>query len=211
MTFTMTNRTARRVLPGAVALASLALATACGGSSSTAGKPGAGPGAPNAASASATGASAHNAADVAFATDMIPHHAQAVQMADMALVKATDPEVKTLAAAIKGAQDPEIETMTGWLTDWNAPLPMTGMSMSSGNSMGMMSAGDMAQLDKATGPMFDKIWVQMMTAHHQGALTMAKSELANGQFADAKALAQRIITSQSAEITKMAAIAKRLG
>lgn len=204
MTFNIKHRTARRLVPAAVALAGLALVAGCGGSSS-----GGNHDATNGNSASSS--AAHNAADVAFATDMIPHHAQAVEMADMALAAAVDPEVKTLAQKIKGAQDPEIKTMTGWLTDWKAPVPGTGMGHSmSGRGMGMMSDTDMAALGKASGTDFDKMWVEMMTRHHTGAIEMANTEIKDGQYADAKALAQRIITSQTAEVTKMTAIGKRL-
>ncbi|NEA31283.1 DUF305 domain-containing protein [Streptomyces sp. SID13031] len=60
-----------------------------------------------------------NDADVTFATQMIPHHQQAVQMATMAARKATTAEVKKLSTAIKAAQDPEIKTLSGWLTSMN--------------------------------------------------------------------------------------------
>lgn len=204
MTLKIKHRTARRLVPAAVALAGLSLAAACGGSST-------GGNHDTASGSGASSSAAHNAADVAFATDMIPHHTQAVEMADMALAAAVDPEVKALAQAIKGAQDPEIKTMTGWLTDWKAAVPGTGMGHSmSGGGMGMMSDTDMAALGKATGAAFDKMWVDMMTRHHTGAIEMANTEIKNGQYTDAKALAQRIVTSQTAEVTKMTAIAKRL-
>jgi len=202
MTLTIKHHTARRLVPAAVLLAGLSLTAACGGSSSG--------GNHDAANGSSASSAAHNVADVAFATDMIPHHTQAVEMADMALKAAVDPEVKALAQAIKGAQDPEIKTMTGWLTDWKSPVPGAGMGHSmSGGGMGMMSDADMAALGKATGAEFDKMWVEMMTRHHTGAIQMANTELKDGQFGDAKALAQQIVTSQTAEVTKMAAIAKR--
>lgn len=203
MTFTIKHRTARRLVPAAVLLTGLSLTAACGGSSSG-GNHDAATGSRNASSA------AHNAADVAFATDMIPHHAQAVEMADMALQAAVDPEVKSLAEAIKGAQDPEIKTMTGWLTDWKAPVPDTAMGHSMHGGMGMMTDNEMAALGKASGAAFDKLWVDMMTRHHTGAIAMANTELKDGQYADAKALAQRIVSSQTEEVAKMTAIAKRL-
>ena len=73
-----------------------------------------------------------NKTDVGFAQDMIPHHRQAVAMADLAETRASDPKVKKLAAQIAGAQDPEIDTMTGWLKDWNQKVPSdhSGMDMS---------------------------------------------------------------------------------
>lgn len=68
---------------------------------------------------------------------------------------------------------------------------------------GMMSDADMAGLDKASGAAFDRMWVQMMTTHHQGALTMAHTELAGGQNPEAKALAQSIITNQTQQIQQL--------
>ena len=65
-------------------------------------------------------------ADIAFAQLMIPHHTQAIEMADLALKYARTAEVKALATQIKAAQDPEIAQMTQWLGEWNAPLQMPG-------------------------------------------------------------------------------------
>jgi len=141
---------------------------------------------------------------------MIPHHRQAVRMAEMASSRATSPAVNALAAQIRGAQDPEITTMTGWLTSWGQPTEQPGMSGMAGHgghstsSMGgMMSDADMAKLSKLTGGAFDREFLTMMTAHHNGAIDMARTQLAQGQYPPAKALAQNIITSQTAEIAKM--------
>lgn len=147
----------------------------------------------------------HNDQDVSFATDMIPHHGQAVTMADLALTRATNPAVKQLASAIKGAQAPEIAAMSGWLSGWKKPVPPTSMSMHHGGmSMpGMMSDADMVALAKATGSAFDKLWLTQMITHHQGAIAMSRTELTNGQNPEATSLAQSIITGQSNEITQM--------
>lgn len=218
------NSTLRRsTLPAAVLALALAL-TACGGSNdttssptssampshdmgsmtSTSATPSVGAGTP------ATGA--HNDADVAFATGMIPHHAQAVTMAEMAASKATNAEVKTLAATIKAAQAPEITQMSGWLTGWGQPVPDTTTAMG-GMDMGdgMMTDAEMSQLGKATGSAFDRMWLQMMIKHHQGAVAMATTELKSGSNADAKKLAQAIITSQQAEITQMQKLEPTVG
>ncbi|GAA0371319.1 DUF305 domain-containing protein [Actinoallomurus spadix] len=142
----------------------------------------------------------HNAQDVMFAQMMIPHHQQAITMAKQAATKASSPEVKRLAARIQNAQQPEIDKMTGWLKTWGASMPSPG-GMHMGE--GMMSDQDMKKLDSLSGKAFDKAFLQMMIQHHQGAITMAKTEQAQGSNADAKALAGSIITSQSAEITTM--------
>jgi uncharacterized protein (DUF305 family) len=148
----------------------------------------------------------HNAADVAFATDMIPHHAQALEMAKMALTKARSPKVKQLAQMIESEQTPEISTMSGWLKGWNKPVPDTsagGMHMGGMSMPGMMSDADMAKLDSATGPAFDELFLTEMITHHTGALSMANTELSDGQNGDAKTLAKSIIAGQSKEITQM--------
>ncbi len=67
----------------------------------------------------------------------------------------------------------------------------------------MMSDGDMATLQTLSGAAFDKMWLTMMTEHHSGAIDMAKTELSQGTYADAKALAQSITTSQAAQVTQM--------
>lgn len=151
-----------------------------------------------------------NATDVYFAQGMIPHHAQAVQMADMALGVTTNPEIKALAEQIKAAQSPEIEQMTTWLTDWDQSVPDPGAAMDdnmghSGGMMmsGMMSAADMARLGNASGTDFDRMFLEMMIRHHQGAIEMAEQELADGKYQPTKDLAQAVITGQQAEIGEM--------
>jgi len=93
-----------------------------------------------------------------FAQGMIPHDAQAIEMADLALSNTTNPEVLSLATAIKAAQSPEIETLSGWLRQWGQPVPSMGgfdwtttCRASNGMMMdGMMSKADMDQLESST-------------------------------------------------------------
>ncbi|WP_427890143.1 DUF305 domain-containing protein [Kribbella sp. GL6] len=158
---------------------------------------------------SATPEAGHNDADVTFASQMIPHHQQAVEMADGALQKATNAEVKKLATAIKAAQDPEIKLMSGWLTTWGKPVPTPGEH--AGHMMtGMMSPQEMDDLSKATGGMYDRMWVTMMIKHHQGAVTMAKTEETTGKDAAAVALAKQIQAAQTTEIATMQGLLGRL-
>ncbi len=157
-----------------------------------------------------SGSGDHNKQDVTFASDMIPHHQQAVQMAKMAKVHAGSTDVKQLANDIEAAQGPEIKTMTGWLTAWGEDAPsgsmsgMDGMGGSSNNDMpGMMSDDDMTKLGQATGATFDQMWLKGMIAHHEGAVEMANTEITKGSNADAIDLANAIKAAQTKEIAKM--------
>ncbi|QUH05444.1 DUF305 domain-containing protein [Saccharopolyspora erythraea] len=178
--------------------------------------------------------SAFNQADVAFAQGMVPHHRQAIEMADQVPSRTTDPAVVSLADRIRAAQQPEIDQLGGWLAAWGAagsggheghdpggqPAQghgehgRPGHAGESGDGMGhdmagMMSADDMRVLEQARGPAFDEMWLRMMIEHHRGAVDMAATELRDGRNPDARAMAQRIIDSQQAEIDEMTALLQR--
>jgi len=149
----------------------------------------------------------HDDADVAFATGMLPHHAQAIEMVEMTEGRDLDPEVQALAREIEAAQAPEIETMTGWLTEWDEPVPDTSgaAAMAGSDSMtGMMSGEEMTSLERETSDAaFQRQWLELMVEHHTGAVEMAEAEQADGQYEPAIELAGEIVDSQSAEIAEM--------
>ncbi|HEY8700133.1 MAG TPA: DUF305 domain-containing protein [Arthrobacter sp.] len=150
-------------------------------------------------SANASAAADHNAADVTFTQGMIPHHAQAVEMSEMMLTKQDIPaEVRALATRIRAAQGPEIETMSGWLKSWNEPQMPSGHSME-----GMMGEDDLKMLSSSQGTEAAKLFLNQMIAHHQGAVTMAKTENTTGKSADAITLSGAIVSAQVAEIEEM--------
>lgn len=151
-------------------------------------------------STSAAPAANFNDADVMFLQMMYPHHAQAVEMAKLVPTRSQNQQVKDLAAAIEKAQAPEMQQMTTLLAGFGKPAPSATMSHS---MPGLMTPQQMTELTGLSGAAFDKMWLQMMVEHHQGAITMANDELKNGTNADAKAMAQAIITTQQAEITTM--------
>ena len=155
---------------------------------------------------------AGTATEVSFAQSMIPHHEQAVEMADMALNPKYEasPEVQQLAEQIKSAQGPEIEQMTQWLQQWGAPTTspgghmhgmdhdMGGMTMS-----GMMSPKQMKELRASRGTQFDQLWLSMMIEHHQGAIDMAQQVEASSTNPQVQELANQIIAAQQEEIATM--------
>ncbi|PJE95853.1 DUF305 domain-containing protein [Streptomyces carminius] len=209
----------RRIAAAVAAVTAAAVLAACGGDR-PAGDSGRNGGTPPSSSAPLP-AGDHNDADVAFAQGMIPHHRQAVEMADLAGTRASAPEVKALAEQIRKAQDPEIETLSGWLASWGEQVPAepddgtghgshadrSGHSDHGGHGghgmAGMMTPEEMAELEKSSGKAFDTAFLEMMIRHHEGAVAMAGEEKENGSYGPARSMAEDIITSQSAEIEKM--------
>ncbi|ROR92790.1 DUF305 domain-containing protein [Nocardioides aurantiacus] len=155
----------------------------------------------------ACGGTDHAEADVRFAQQMVPHHAQAVEMADQALDTSRDADVRRLAEEIRAAQDPEIETMTGWLEEWGEDVPDTSGGMAGMGDMsemdGMMTDAEMQRLDTTTGAEFDRLWLRLMVEHHQGAIEMARAEQADGTYDAAVDLAKDVERTQQAEIAEM--------
>jgi uncharacterized protein (DUF305 family) len=150
-----------------------------------------------------------NDADVMFAQMMIPHHEQALELADMALdpTLMASEQVKALASQIKAAQDPEIDVMTQWLTEWDQPL----MDMSEDHSMameGMLSIDELGALGQLTGEEFDQAWVSAMIAHHKGAIKMADTVKAEGESTLVQELADAIIQAQKSEIDTLELLLK---
>ncbi|KZE41722.1 DUF305 domain-containing protein [Microbacterium sp. T32] len=142
-----------------------------------------------------------NEADVIFATMMIEHHTQAIEMSDILLAKiGIDERVTVLVEQIKAAHQPEIAQMKGWLEDWGASTPDTG-SMEHGG--GMMSEGDMQSLKQATGTDAARLFLQQTIQHHRGAIEMAQEETGSGKNSDAVALANQIVESQTSETAAM--------
>ncbi|MFG2092895.1 DUF305 domain-containing protein [Streptomyces sp. NPDC048612] len=217
---------ARRLALGAVAAVSAVALAACGGKDSESRSDGRSPSEAGSSAGASAPAGAHNAADVAFAKGMIPHHRQAVEMAELAATRASSSQVKELAAKIKKAQDPEITTLSGWLRAWGEQVPeeMAGMDHSgpshpsdrsehsSHSSMpgmehsampGMMGAEEMAALKEKSGKGFDRSFMEMMVGHHRGAVKMAGVEKEKGAYGPAKTLADAVIKAQEAEIARM--------
>ncbi|MEV6377948.1 DUF305 domain-containing protein [Streptomyces sp. NPDC051773] len=154
-------------------------------------------------------------ADVTFAQMMIPHHEQALEMAELADGRASDAELKGIAEQIEKAQDPEIATMKGWLRSWDRPTAvesMPGMDHGSedGGADGMMSDADMRRLEDLKGTEFDKLFAQLMIEHHNGAIAMAEDERKNGRNDAAVKMAGDIVKSQSSEVEQLDAILDRL-
>jgi uncharacterized protein (DUF305 family) len=182
--------------------ATLALA-ACSNDDDHAGMPMDHSAAGSAGSATASSAGNFNHADVAFAQGMIPHHQQAIDMSDMILAKeGIHPEVTALAQQIKAAQQPEIDTMNRWLDGWGR-IQMEDGGRHHGGEGGIMTEPQMRQLDKANASDGQRLYLEGMIRHHQGAIHMAETETEDGNNEEAINLAQQIAETQQQEIETM--------
>jgi len=162
--------------------------------------------------------SAESSVDAGFAGDMQRHHAQAVEMSNLVLQRTSDAEIRTLATDILLTQQQQIGQMYAWLELWSLPqsssqpamawMPQDqantpGHDMASMGSQpmpGMATSKDLAQLAKATGTRANRLYLQLMIPHHQGALDMATAAAQNAETSQVKALAQAILDSQTAEL-----------
>lgn len=145
-----------------------------------------------------------NADDVAFASNMIPHHQQAVELSALVPDRSTNPPLIALAQQISAEQQPEVNVMKVFLVQWNENPDSNSGHGGHGNTMqGMVDEATMTKLKSLSGTEFDKLWLESMISHHQGAVEMAKAEMANGDNVDAKSLANNIVTTQEAEIGQM--------
>lgn len=200
----------------------LLLAGLIGGQTPPIFQPGA-PGAPSrvitAGQAEALGRTSFNAADVAFMQHMAVHHAQAVAMVELLRTRGADERVKRLGERIAASQEAEIALMRDWLVSRGQATEMADMH--AGHAMGgdhavmagMLTPNQMTALAAATGPAFDKLFLQGMIQHHQGALDMVDALNALPDAAEDPMLsdfATSVVADQSAEIRRMQNILSEL-
>jgi uncharacterized protein (DUF305 family) len=148
----------------------------------------------------AMGNGKYDAAAVMFAQMMIPHHEQAVALSNIALEISDNPEVRDLATRIKSAQAPEIDQMKTWIDSVGLPDMNHMMDMP-----GFVDDAQFAAIKELAGNSFDLLFLELMIAHHQGAIEMV-SDIANNKTAEVKALGEEIVASQTAEIAEMQAL-----
>jgi uncharacterized protein (DUF305 family) len=141
-----------------------------------------------------------NQTDATFVTMMIPHHAQALEMTELAVTRAASDEVKSLARSITAAQGPEIVAMSGWLQARGLEVPAAGDLPDHAGMPGMLTPEQLKELGAARGEEFDRLFLTRMIAHHEGALTMAAPVLSKGSDILAMEMAQDVEASQKSEI-----------
>ena len=141
---------------------------------------------------------AFSSQDIMFAEMMIPHHEQAIEMSDLAFANTTNPDVLALAEQIRGAQEPEIELMKSW--------PGVDLGGHAGHTMmGMLDENELEMLRVTTGADFDRLFLEGMIKHHEGAIDMAEM-INDSRNPEVAKLGKAIIESQSSEIAAMKAL-----
>jgi uncharacterized protein (DUF305 family) len=155
---------------------------------------------------SATSSTKYTDADVMFLQMMIPHHQQAIDISNIALKTSKDSELLALARTIIKAQTREIVQMKSWLDNAGASAE-TGHSMGMG---GMLDDAELSALTAASGQSFDKLWLQGMTEHHEGAIHMTQM-IEDAQNKEIEEFGKAIVKDQSLQIEQMKAMLERLG
>ncbi|WET81389.1 DUF305 domain-containing protein [Amycolatopsis sp. QT-25] len=156
-----------------------------------------------------------NDADVEYMTMMVPHHRQAKVMTDLVPGKTANEQIRAIAGRISVAQDGEVAMMKTWLADRGKPVPGEGHAGHGGGHEhalmpGMATEAQLADLRAANGVAFEKLFLDLMIAHHQGALTMAETQLGKGVEIKAQEMAQEVVTGQTAEIERMKTLRSKL-
>lgn len=162
-------------------------------------------------------APADDSAEAGFARDMMVHHAQAVQMAEIVRDKTESEEIRSLAADIDLTQQGQIGQMQGWLQVWGLPATGSEPAMSwmghptEGRMPGMASPEEIDNLQKASPEDADVLFLQLMIPHHEAAVPMAEAALDGTDRPEVKRLAGAIIASQQAEIELMKGLLQARG
>lgn len=140
----------------------------------------------------------YSSQDIMFAEMMIPHHEQAIEMSELALTNTTNTDVLALAQQIRSAQEPEIEFMKSW-------PGVDSMGHAGHTMMGMLDENEMEMLRVSTGSDFDRLFLEGMIKHHEGAIDMAEM-ITDSKNPEVAKLGKAIIESQTAEISAMKAL-----
>jgi len=141
--------------------------------------------------------------DLRFLDHMTMHHQMAVDMAQMAVEKATAPEVRQMAQTMVDDQEREIAQMQAWRQQWHPSEAAPDTTMSADDMAAMGMGMDMTALETATGAAFDRLFLQQMIPHHAGAVTMAAEAQMHSERAEVRTLAEEIIAAQAIEIGEM--------
>jgi uncharacterized protein (DUF305 family) len=194
------RRTLAGVLVAGVALAGCGSADDGGGPTSSAPQPGAG---------QVVQDDVHNAQDVAFAEVMIAHHRQGIELAKLAPGRTSDAKVLAIAKQIADEQTPELAEMTVWMTEWGKPLPAPGAAVT--GITGIAPATEVAKLRAAKDAAFDRLFLTLMIAHHEGGVSQSRDEQRTGADERARGLAEDMAGSEEERLAELKKLVQPAG
>lgn len=142
-----------------------------------------------------------NSADVAYARMMIAHHAQALELTELAPQRAESAQLKALAERISAAQGPEIEAMRAWLKEYGQSEKSDAHAHA--RMPGMATGAQLEKLRAAKGRAFDELFLTLMITHHEGAITMATDVKGQGNNVRIEEMADDVVAQQTSEINRM--------
>jgi uncharacterized protein (DUF305 family) len=160
---------------------------------------------------------APGSADLGFARDMIVHHAQAVNMAQLLYDRTQNPTLRIIALDMMLTQQAQVGQMQGWLYLWEQPIAGVGPAMAwmdmptSGLMPGMATDEQLAALRAATGIEADRRFIELMIPHHQSGIHMAQAILTRTSIKAVQDLARSIIDAQQREIVELQKLQAELG
>jgi uncharacterized protein (DUF305 family) len=146
---------------------------------------------------------AFNAADTMFLQMMVPHHTQGLAIVQRALTRTVRPDVRMLAAAIQATQTTEIQTMGAWLREWGQPAAADPAAHAAHGGLPGTSADELAQLDQTSDVEFERAFLNLLIAHQDDAIQLARMETAGGVHDAARSLADQIDRSRTAQIAQL--------
>ncbi|MGC0342938.1 DUF305 domain-containing protein [Streptomyces sp. SLBN-8D4] len=142
-----------------------------------------------------------NSADVSYARMMITHHAQALELTELAPQRAESAKLKALAERISAAQGPEIEAMRAWLKEYGQSEKSDAHAHA--RMPGMATEAQLEKLRAAKGKAFDELFLTLMITHHEGAITMATDVKGQGNNVRIEEMADDVVAQQTSEINRM--------
>ncbi|VXB37454.1 DUF305 domain-containing protein [Nocardioides sp. AX2bis] len=175
--------------------------------------------APAAATSTAPNGDVVSSADVTFARELIPHHAEALVMVDLTLGRDLDPRVADLVERLRAEHTAQVQTMSGWLTSWGEPVPETARDHANAHAAEDAGADaapedghvDLSALEQAQGEEFEAALLTAMVEHHAAGIALAEAEVADGEFGPARELAAQVVDSQERETEQMRTLLEELG
>ena len=146
----------------------------------------------------------NNSTDAAFASMMLPHHEDGVELGELAASKAQSSEIRALGRSIAASQSRQARTLRRMVRTFDTRKMMSPEAME-------RSRIDMRRLRAATGVAFDRMWLDVISAHHMGAIQMGEMEVRGGHNAEARRLARRIVTEQRRQLNRFNGLTQQLG